>query len=120
MEPQDYAVCSLTESHSLKGYACMQVPDNPQPPLALVSGPVKLGASCAGGSALGITFDGRASPPSANRQLASCVPIQIAAGTQCTATQLFDTRSSAVFCVARLMLIMIGVIVHDKNRDVHE
>ena len=56
-----------------------QAPDNPQPPLALISGPVKLGASCAGGSALGITFDGRASPPSANRQLASCVPIQVAA-----------------------------------------
>ena len=61
--------------------ACMQAPDNPQPPLALISGPVKLGASCAGGSALGITFDGRASPPSANRQLASCAPIHLAAGT---------------------------------------
>lgn len=61
----------------------MQAPDNPQPPLALISGPVKLGASCAGGSALGITFDGRASPPSANRQLASCVPIKLHLGCIC-------------------------------------
>ena len=76
---------ALMKSHSrVSAHACMQAPDNPQPPLALVSGPVKLGASCAGGAALGITFDGRASPPSANRQLASCVPIP-SAGTQVSA-----------------------------------
>ena len=72
----------------------MQAPGNPQPPLALVSGPVKLGASCAGGSAIGITFDGRASPPSANRQLASCACIDFLGHPWCDQTAHDDQAPS--------------------------
>lgn len=54
-----------------KGAASVQAPSNPQPPVAMISGPTKLGAACAGSSAIGITFSGKASPPSSNRQLTS-------------------------------------------------
>ena len=57
--------------HKSKGTASAQAPSNPQPPLAMISGPTKLGAACAGSSAIGITFSGKASPPSSNRQLTS-------------------------------------------------
>ncbi|KAK9833334.1 hypothetical protein WJX81_007578 [Elliptochloris bilobata] len=60
-------VDSLLNTAVLNGNA----PNNPQPPLAMISGPNRLGAACAGASAIGITFDGRASPPSSNRQLTS-------------------------------------------------